>query len=503
MSSSAMTTRTASPVGTPTIDAAAVVDRFPRGLCVAGKWRHASGGTMPVVNPANESEIALVGDADHEDARLALQSCADAQPAWARTPPRVRSEILYRVYELMTQQADSLAELMTLEMGKPLPEARGEVGYAADLIRWFAEEAVRIDGGYALRPDGGARNLQLKQPVGPCLLIVPWNFPLAMGARKIGPAVAAGCTSILKPAPQTPLSSLALAELFRQAGLPSGVLNVLSTSRAGDITPPLLRSGVIRKLSFTGSTAVGTLLLQQAADKVLRTSMELGGNAPFVVCEDADLDIAVEAAFVAKMRNIGQACTAANRMFVHAGVAGDFVRRLGDRMASLVVGDGSATGVDVGPLIDDAARRKVLMLQRDAVDRGAELVAGGESMGGAGYFVQPTVLTGVTADAKLNDTEIFGPLAAVATFRDLDDAVRRANDTDSGLVGYVVTENLDTALDIGERLDVGMVGINTGLVSTPSAPFGGVKQSGLGREGGRVGIDEYLETKYLSVPVRR
>ena len=402
----------------------------------------------------------------------------------------------------MIERTEQLALLMTLEMGKPLPEARGEVAYAAEFFRWFAEEAVRVDGGYAHRPDGAARNLQVKQPVGPSLLIIPWNFPLAMGARKLGPAIAAGCVSILKPAPQTPLCSLALAQILAEAGLPEGVLSVVPTSRAADIVPLMLDSGVIRKLSFTGSTEVGKLLLAQAARGVLRTSMELGGNAPFLVLEDADLDRAVDAAFHAKMRNMGEACTAANRFFVHAAVAEEFAARLAERMGALTVGDGTKDGVDVGPLIDEPSRQKVRTLVDDAVERGASVLVGGGSPDRPGYFVEPTVLTNTDPQSALAATEIFGPVAAIQTFTDLDDAIGRANATDWGLVGYVATQDIDNALNVAERLDVGMVGINTGVVSTPSAPFGGVKQSGLGREGGRIGIDEFLETKYISIPVR-
>ena len=477
-------------------------DQVPHGLFIGGRWEPAAGGTMDVVNPATEGVIAEVADADVADARRALDAAAGAQAGWAATPARMRSEILYRTYQLMVERTELLAEVMTLEMGKPLREARGEVAYAADMIRWFAEEAVRIDGGYAHRPDGAARTLLLKQSVGPCLLVIPWNFPLAMGARKIGPAVAAGCTSVLKPAPQTPLSSLALAQLLSEAGLPAGVLNVLPTSRAPEVVAPMLDSGIIRKLSFTGSTAVGKLLLARAPRHIIRTSMELGGNAPFLVLDDADLDIAVDAAFVAKMRNIGEACTAANRFIVHAAVAAEFAARLGERLAALTIGNGLDEGVDVGPLIDRAAREKVLGLMGDALERGATTVTGGKAVDRPGYFVQPTVLTDVAPDAALNSTEIFGPLAAIQTFSDLDDAIARANDTEWGLVGYVVTRDLDRALEVSERLEVGMVGLNTGIVSTPSAPFGGIKQSGLGREGGRLGIEEYLETKYISVPVR-
>lgn len=476
--------------------------RVPHELFIDGQWQPGAGLRMPVVNPATEQVIVEVADASVDDGLRAVQAAADAQPSWVATTARVRSEILHRAYELMTERTDMLAALMTLEMGKPLAEARGEVAYSAEFMRWFAEEAVRIDGGYAYRPDGAARNLILKQAVGPCLLIVLWNFPVAMGARKVGPAIAAGCTSILKPAPQTPLSSLALAQLLADAGLPAGVLNVLPTSRAADVTAPILGSGVIRKLSFTGSTAVGKLLLAQAAPNVIRTSMELGGNAPFLVLDDANLDVAVDAAFAAKMRNMGVACTTANRFFVHAAVAHDFAERLGHRMSGLIVGDGLLSGVDVGPLIDEPARTKVLDLMDDALARGATAVAGGARPGGPGYFVQPTVLTNVAPDSALNSTEIFGPLASIQTFTDIDEAIARANDTESGLVGYVITRDLDQALNTSERLEVGMVGVNSGVVSTPSAPFGGVKQSGLGREGGSLGIEEYLETKYISIPVR-
>jgi succinate-semialdehyde dehydrogenase/glutarate-semialdehyde dehydrogenase len=398
-------------------------------------------------------------------------------------------------------RADELAALITSEMGKPLAEARGEVAYAAEFLRWFSEEAVRIDGGFATLPDGRNRMLLMRQPVGPCLLITPWNFPLAMGARKIGPAVAAGCTMVLKPAPQTPLSSLALAEILTEAGLPAGVLNVVTTARAGEVVEPLLRGGQIRKLSFTGSTQVGRVLLAQCADKVVRTSMELGGNAPFIVFEDADLDVAVAGAMVAKMRNMGEACTAANRFFVHRNVADEFAARLAERMGSLVVGPGMRPGVDVGPLIDRAGRGKVEELVAEAVARGARVLVGGAAPEGPGCFYPPTVLADVAADSRLMQTEIFGPVAAIVPFDDEDDVVRAANDTEWGLVGYVFTRDLDRALRVSERLEVGMVGLNTGLVSNPAAPFGGVKQSGLGREGGRVGIDEFLEYKYVAVPL--
>ncbi|MER5224975.1 NAD-dependent succinate-semialdehyde dehydrogenase [Streptomyces flaveus] len=474
----------------------------PTQLFIGGTWVDAAdGATLPVDDPATGEIIAHVADAGPKDARLAEDAAVEAQEGWARTAPRVRSEILRRAYEIILERTDELAHTMTAEMGKPLAEARGEVAYAAEFFRWFSEEAVRIDGGAGVLPDGRNRMLLSRRPVGPCLLITPWNFPLAMGTRKIGPAIAAGCTMILKPAPQTPLSSLALAGILKEAGLPDGVLNVVPTSRAGEVVEPLLRGGKIRKLSFTGSTQVGRLLLAQCADTVVRTSMELGGNAPFVVFEDADLDKAVDGAMVAKMRNMGEACTAANRFFVHSSVAEEFGRRLAERMGALVVGPGTQDGVDVGPLIDATGRAKVEELVADAVERGAQVLVGGRTPQGPGCFYPPTVLADVDPESRLMDTEIFGPVAAILTFEDEDEVVRRANDTPWGLVGYVFTEGLDRALRVSERLEVGMVGLNTGLVSNPAAPFGGVKQSGLGREGGRVGIDEFLEYQYLAMPV--
>jgi succinate-semialdehyde dehydrogenase/glutarate-semialdehyde dehydrogenase len=475
----------------------------PTQLFIGGTWVDAAdGATLPVDDPATGEIIAHVADAGPKDARLAEDAAVAAQEGWARTAPRARSEILRRAYEIIIDRTDELAHLMTAEMGKPLAEARGEVAYAAEFFRWFSEEAVRIDGGAGVLPDGRNRMLLTRRPVGPCLLITPWNFPLAMGTRKIGPAIAAGCTMILKPAPQTPLSSLALAGILKEAGLPDGVLNVVTTSRAGEVVEPLLRGGKIRKLSFTGSTQIGRLLLAQSAEAVVRTSMELGGNAPFVVFEDADLDKAVDGAMIAKMRNMGEACTAANRFFVHSSVAAEFGRRLAERMSALVVGPGTRDGVDVGPLIDRTGRAKVEELVADAVERGAQVLVGGRTPQGPGCFYPPTVLADVDPGSRLMDTEIFGPVAAILTFEDEDEVVRRANDTPWGLVGYVFTEGLDRALRVSERLEVGMVGLNTGLVSNPAAPFGGVKQSGLGREGGRVGIDEFLEYQYLAVPVR-
>ncbi|MCW2610302.1 MAG: succinate-semialdehyde dehydrogenase / glutarate-semialdehyde dehydrogenase [Actinomycetota bacterium] len=480
---------------------AACVAAVGKSLFIGGAWVDpAAGGSFPVYDPATGEALCEVADAGTRDGRRALDAAVGAQQAWAATAPRQRSEILRRAYEIVLARSEDLALLMTLEMGKPLAEARGEVDYAAEFLRWFSEEAVRIDGGFAVSPDGRSRLLVMRQPVGPSLLITPWNFPLAMGARKIAPAIAAGCTMVLKPAPQTPLSSLALAEILHEAGLPAGVLSVLPTSDPGPLVEPLLRSGQIRKVSFTGSTQVGRLLLAQAAEAVVKASMELGGNAPFLVFADADLDKAVDGAMAAKMRNMGEACTAANRIFVHESLAEEFGHRLAERMAALVVGPGTEPDVTVGPLIDDAARGKVSALVADALSRGAHTVTGGSALDRPGYFFAPTVLTGVSRDSELMRAEIFGPVAPIVSFTDEDEVVRAANDTEWGLVGYVFTENLSRALSVAERLEVGMVGLNTGLVSNPAAPFGGVKQSGLGREGGRVGIDEFLEYKYIATP---
>ncbi|GGY33640.1 NAD-dependent succinate-semialdehyde dehydrogenase [Streptomyces djakartensis] len=478
-----------------------VVHDVPKQLFIGGGWRDAeSGRTLSVDDPATGEELCRVADASPADGRRAVEAAVAAQADWAATPPRVRSEILRRAYDIIIARTEELALLMTLEMGKPLAEARAEVAYGAEFFRWFSEEAVRIDGGSMTSPDGRNRLLVTRQPVGPCLLITPWNFPLAMGTRKIGPAIAAGCTMVLKPAPQTPLTSLALAEILTEAGLPAGVLNVVPTTDAAGVVEPLLRGGQIRKLSFTGSTQVGRILLAQCADTVIRTSMELGGNAPLIVFGDADLDVAVEGTMVAKMRNMGESCCAANRIYVHTSVAGEFATRLAARMAALTVGPGTEPGTDVGPLIDIAGRSKAHDVVRDAVKRGATVLTGGELPEGPGCFYPPTVLTGITPDAAINDTEVFGPVAAILTFDDEDEAVAAANDTEFGLAAYLFTQNLDRALRVAERLESGMIGINTGLVSNPAAPFGGVKQSGLGREGGRVGISEFLEYKYLAIP---
>jgi succinate-semialdehyde dehydrogenase/glutarate-semialdehyde dehydrogenase len=477
-----------------------VVSSVPTGLFIGGAWRPAeSGATFEVEDPSNGRVLAEVADASPADGMQALEAAAKAQTSWAAVPPRERSDILRRAYDLLLERQEDLALLMTLEMGKPLAEARGEVAYAAEFFRWFSEEAVRIDGGFSVAPNGHGRLLVMREPVGPCILITPWNFPLAMGTRKIGPAVAAGCTMVVKPAEQTPLSILALAEVLQEAGLPEGVLNVVTTANPAPVMEPMIRDGRARKLSFTGSTAVGRKLLAQCADQVMRTSMELGGNAPFLVFEDADLDVAIDGAMQAKMRNIGEACTAANRFYVHSSVADEFARRLGERMAALPIGRGVEDGVVVGPLIDADARDKVSSLVDDAVRRGAQVVVGGTAIEGQGYFYPPTVLTHVAQDARLRHEEIFGPVAPVVTFEAEEEAIAAANDTEFGLACYVFTRDLDRAFRVCERLETGMIGLNQGIVSNPAAPFGGVKHSGLGREGGRVGIDEFLETKYVAI----
>ncbi|MEW1936849.1 NAD-dependent succinate-semialdehyde dehydrogenase [Dietzia maris] len=486
-----------------TRSAADIISALGTGIHVDGAWHDAaSGATFDVVNPATGEAIATIADGGAGDAAAAIEAAGRAQPSWAAVPARERAEILRRAYELLVERADEVALLMTTEMGKPLAEARGEVTYGAEFFRWFSEEACRIRGDARRSPDGKTRLMVTHEPVGPCILITPWNFPLAMATRKIGPAIAAGCTMVFKPANLTPLTSLYVVDLLREAGLPDGVLNVVCTTDAGGVVEPWIDSGIARKLSFTGSTPVGRTLLEQCARGVLRTSMELGGNAPFVVCEDADMDTAVAAAMAAKMRNMGEACTSANRILVHRSVLDEFGRRLTEKMSALTVGDGTTDGTDVGPLVEEKAVTKVVDLVDDAVERGAEVLTGGSRLEGPGYFYPPTVLTGVTPDAELMSTEIFGPVAALVPFDTDDEAVTLANDTEFGLVSYVMTENLDRAMTMSERLQAGMVGINVGVVSNPAAPFGGIKQSGLGREGGLSGIEEFVETKLVAIPVR-
>ncbi|MGW4094687.1 NAD-dependent succinate-semialdehyde dehydrogenase [Nocardia sp. NPDC004750] len=476
----------------------AAIDTVPRGLFIQGQWR-ATTRTLPVFDPSTGELLCEVADATPDDGRAALDAACAAQADWAATAPRERSDLLMRVHRALLADTDRLGLIATLEMGKPLAEARGEIGYAAEFFRWFAEEAVRLDGGYMPAPTGGSRFLVARQPVGPSLLITPWNFPVAMGARKIAPALAAGCTCVVKPAEQTPLSMLALAQVLADAGLPAGVVNVVTTADPAAVMTPLILDDRSRKLSFTGSTAVGKQLLAQCAQTVMRTSMELGGNAPLLVFDDADLDEAVEGAVAAKMRNIGQACTAANRILVQRGVAEVFARRLAERLAALPMGRGTEPDVVVGPLIDTEAVAKVQRLVDDARARGAGVLTGGAAWDGPGTFYPATVLVDVPDDAELCHTEIFGPVAAIGVFDTEDEAVRRANDTPYGLVSYVFTENLRRGLRVCEALETGMVGLNQGVVSNPAAPFGGVKESGLGREGGLTGIDEFLETKYIGV----
>ncbi|MFT9474842.1 NAD-dependent succinate-semialdehyde dehydrogenase [Streptomyces sp. Mo3] len=477
------------------------IAKVSTGIFIDGQWADAaSGARFNVVNPATEEVIATVADGGPEDALRAIETAGRVQSEWGRTAPRERGEILRRAYDLLMARQDELALVMTAEMGKPLAEAKGEVAYAAEFFRWFSEEAVRIGGDVTTTGDGKNRILVSREPVGPCVLVTPWNFPLAMGTRKIGPAIAAGCTIVFKPAALTPLSSLALADVLIEAGLPAGVLNIVCTTKASSVVSPWMSSGVARKISFTGSTEVGVRLLEQAAQHVMRSSMELGGNAPLIVFEDADLDRAVEGAFAAKMRNMGEACTAANRIFVQRPVAEEFARRLAARLGALRVGDGLEPGTEVGPLVEEKALRKVQELVDDAVDKGAKVVCGGNRPDRAGYFYSPTVLSDVSVQADLLTTEVFGPVAPVIPFDTEEEAVRMANDTPWGLAGYLFTQDVDRGFRVSEALEVGMVGLNTGIVSNPAAPFGGIKASGLGREGGRVGIEEFLEYKYMAVP---
>jgi succinate-semialdehyde dehydrogenase/glutarate-semialdehyde dehydrogenase len=478
----------------------AVLDAVPKDLFIGGRWRGAAGGArLGVEDPATGEQLVEVADASPEDAKEALAAAADAQAEWAQSAPRDRGEILRAAYEKIVARADELALLMTLEMGKSVSESKAEISYAAEFFRWFSEEAVRIHGRYMVNTTGKGRIMTMRQPVGPCVFVTPWNFPTAMGTRKIAPAVAAGCTMVVKPAQQTPLSMLALAKILEESGLPGGVLNVITAKRSGEVIEPLLKDPRTRKLSFTGSTEVGRRLIEQSAEQVLRMSMELGGNAPFLVFEDADLDAAVEGAMLAKMRNVGEACTAANRFHVHESLAEEFSRRLAERMGALKVGRGTEPGVDVGPLIDAKQREKVQELVSDALGRGAKALVGGRPGDGAGYFYEPTVLAGVPDDAEVLSEEIFGPVAPVATFSTEEQALDAANRTEYGLVAYVYTRDLERALRVAEGLETGMVGLNQGVVSNPAAPFGGVKQSGFGREGGFEGIEEYLETKYVAI----
>lgn len=468
-------------------------------LFIGGQWRPGSGGArIAVTDPSTQETITSVADATPEDGLAAVAAAHAAAASWARTPARVRGEILRRAFELMTAHGEWLANLISRENGKALPDARSEVAYAAEFLRWFSEEAPRNLGDMGRVPGGGSHMLVQYAPMGVALLITPWNFPAAMATRKIGPALAAGCTCVLKPATETPLTAYAMAHIFSMAGVPDGVINVVTSSNARALVDPMLADPRVRKLSFTGSTEVGRLLLRGAANQVISCSMELGGNAPFLVLEDADVDAAIEGAMVAKMRNGGEACTAANRFYVHAKHADAFARKLAERMSLLRMGVGHAADTQLGPLVNEETRQKVAELVDDARSKGAKVLCGGEMPEGQGYFYPATVLSDVPLDARLLREEIFGPVAPIVSFENEEDAIRMANDTEYGLVAYLYTRDLARGLRISEQLDAGMIALNRGLVSDPAAPFGGVKQSGLGREGGHHGILEYMEPKYIA-----
>jgi succinate-semialdehyde dehydrogenase/glutarate-semialdehyde dehydrogenase len=483
---------------------AELLERIPTSLFIGGEWRPADdGATFPVEDPSTGRTIATVASASPADAIAALDAAVATADAWAAVPPRRRSEILRTAWELLQERADDFALLMTLEMGKPLAEAYGEIAYGGEFLRWFAEEAVRLSGRYGRNPEGTGTTIVTHRPVGPSFLITPWNFPLAMATRKVAPALAAGCTVVLKPAELTPLTTLLFGQLLADAGVPAGVVNIIPTSRSQAASAPVIDDPRLRKLSFTGSTAVGQQLLRQAATGVLRTSMELGGNAPFLVFPDADLDAAVAGAMIAKFRNIGQACTAANRFIVHEDVAQEFTDRLVARVRELRIGRGTDPGTTIGPLINDAAVENCRALIADAVAGGATVVLGGRPLEGAGHFFEPTVVTGLAPGARMLREEIFAPLVGIVTFRDDDEAVAIANATEYGLVAYAYTRDLARTQRLIDDVETGMLGVNTGIVSNASAPFGGVKMSGLGREGGAEGLLEYLSPKYTLIATAR
>ncbi|MFO1097820.1 MAG: NAD-dependent succinate-semialdehyde dehydrogenase [Xanthobacteraceae bacterium] len=472
----------------------------PTDLWIGGKWRKASDQSrFDVIDPATENVITSVASASIDDAKAAIDAASDAFPGWAARKPRERGEILRKAYELIMAQAERLARLITLENGKALPDSRGEVAYAAEFFRWFAEEAVRNIGQVYNAPSSGARIVVQHKPAGVAVLVTPWNFPAAMATRKIGPALAAGCPCVLKPASETPLTMLALMPILEEAGVPAGVVNVIPSRRSGPVVSAMLHDPRVRVVSFTGSTEVGRKLLHEAADGVVKPAMELGGNAPFVVFEDADIDAAIEGAMIAKMRNMGEACTAANRFFVHEKVHDAFADKLAARMGAMRMGNGLEDGVALGPLVNADTRDKVKTLVEDATAKGARVLIGAKAPTGKGFFYPATVLTAVPDNAAMVREEIFGPVAAIQTFKTEDEAVQRANDTEYGLVAYVYTQDLSRGMRVSEKLDFGMIGLNRGLVSDPAAPFGGMKQSGLGREGAHEGLMEFLETQYVSV----
>jgi succinate-semialdehyde dehydrogenase/glutarate-semialdehyde dehydrogenase len=480
------------------MDIEELLSSVPTGLWIGGEER-AAASTFDVLNPATDEVLISIADATPADGIAALDAAAGVQKEWAATAPRERGEILRAVFEAITARAEEFATLMTLEMGKVLPESMGEVKYGSEFFRWFAEEAVRIDGRYTRSPAGTGRIIVTKQAVGPCLAITPWNFPLAMGTRKIGPAMAAGCTMIIKPAAETPLTMLLLAKLMDDAGLPKGVLSILPTSKAGELTTALIDDGRLRKLTFTGSTGVGKMLVKQSADKLLRLSMELGGNAPFVVFDDADVDAAVEGALLAKMRNGGEACTASNRFHVANAVREEFTEKLVKKMSEFQLGNGLDKSSTLGPLVSAKQVATVEDLVSDAVSKGATVAVGGVAQEGPGHFYPATVLSDVPASARIFKEEVFGPVAPVIGFDTEEEGIAAANDTVYGLAAYIYTQGLDRALRVAEAIEAGMVGVNRGVISDPAAPFGGIKESGFGREGGTEGIEEYLDTKYIAL----
>ncbi|MEN9713743.1 MAG: hypothetical protein RLZZ164_407 [Actinomycetota bacterium] len=479
----------------------ALLESVPNGLFIGGQWVEGSASNqIDVEDPATGKVLKTIANATAEDALRALTAASDAQESWAKTAPRERAEILRRTFELVRERSEEFATLISLEMGKPIAEARGEVTYGNEFLRWFSEEASRISGRFGSNPEGTGNMLVTMRPVGPAFAITPWNFPLAMATRKIGPAIAAGCTMVVKPAELTPLTTLLLAKTMQEAGLPDGVLNIFTTNTSAATSGPVIADSRLRKITFTGSTPVGVKLLEQAAQNVLRTSMELGGNAPFLVFEDADIDAAVVGAMQAKMRNIGQACTAANRFIVHEAVADEFASKFAEKMSALKLGRGVEADTTCGPVINEKARTNIKRLVDSATSQGANIIAGGDSIGSEGYFFEPTVIDHVKPGSAILSEEIFGPVAPIVRFKTEDEAIRLANDTEYGLVSYAFTEDLKRGMRLVERLESGMSGINTGLVSNAAAPFGGVKQSGLGREGGAEGINEYLETRYVLIP---